>query len=637
MLKQMREGAKSTFLKLILFGLLLLAMAGLVLMDYQGMFRQGVQNNTIVSYDGGKLTAPEFDRIVQSTLRAQNIKQSDAYRAKLPQQILKREIDNRLFSLAATDMGLRVDDFLAAKQVVNIIAPLVEKGMSEKDALQRLLQVYNVSESQMIASLKSQLASQILIDAVSTGAHAPQQMVDDMLKYRYEWRRGEYFQLTTKDTSADKDPSEAELKAYYDTVSGQYALPEYRTLSVIVLDEKILGDKIQISEDMLKQYYDENINDYKSPETRVISQAIALDEGSAKLVYARALKTKDLQKAANKEKISYIKSATFTESAIAIELGEAAFSGEMGEVLKPLKSPLGWHVLHIEKVTQPAVMPFESVKESIEKDISQDKIYDALYQLANKIDDEIAGGGSVSDVAQENNIQEIVLEKIDVLGIGANGKKPDVDLPLFNKVVENGFRLGKDSVSQLIETPEGAFMVVGVRDIFPSEQQPFDRVRVEVLAALKAGNQIKALDDMASKIMERLKQGESFGKIAAEIKKTVKSTELLQRETPADKAKIEDNLMNALFSIDGTGQAAAVDGDGFVTLLRLAERKIQSPKKLDNEAAGEIESLLNRSFAQDLREQYLMSLMIRYDMNINDKLMNEIYAPKMDDDANAEE
>jgi len=626
-LKQLREGAKSTFLKLILFGLLLMAMAGLVLMDYQGMFRQGVQNTTIVSYDGGKLTAPEFDRIVQSTLRAQNIKQSDAYRAKLPKQILKQEINNRLLSLAATDMGLRVDDFLAAKQVMAIIAPLVEKGMSKKEALQRLLQVYNVSESQIVASLKSQISSQILIDAISTGAHVPQQMIDDMLKYQYEWRRGEYFRLTTKDTSANKDPSEAELKAYYDTVSGQYALPEYRTLSVIVLDEKSLGDKIQISEDKLKQYYEENINDYKTPETRVISQAIASDKDSAKLVYAEALKIKDLQKAANKEKISYIKSATFTESAIAIELSEAVF---------PLKSPLGWHVLHIEKVIQPDIMTFESVKESIEKDISQDKIFDALYQLANKIDDEIAGGRNVSDVALENNIQEIVLEKIDALGIGANGKKPDAILPLFNKVVENGFRLRKDSVSQLIETPEGAFIIVGVKDIFLSEQQPFDRVREDVFVALKAGNQTKALDDKASKIMERLKQGESFDKIAAEIKKTVKSTELIQRGTPADRAKIEDNLIEALFSINGTGQATIVDGDDFITLLRLAERKVQSPKELGNDAAEEIEPLLNRSLAQDLREQYLMSLMVRYDMNINDKLMNKIYAPKRDDGMDAE-
>ena len=637
MLKQMREGAKSTFLKLILFGLLLLAMAGLVLMDYQGMFRQGVKNNTIVSYDGGKLTAPEFDRIVQSMLRSQNIRQSDAYRAGLPQQILKREIDNRLFSMAATDIGLRTGDVLAAKYVMDIITPLVEKGMSEKEALQRLLQVYGVSENQMVASLKSQIASQMLLNAISAGAHVPQQMINDILKYQHEWRRGEYFQLTAKDIGTNKDPSEAELKEYYSSISSQYALPEYRTLSVIVLDEKSLGDEILISEDRLKQYYDKNIADYQNPETRVISQVIASDEASAKLIYAEAVKTKDLQKITDNEKASYIKSATFTETAMAIELSKAAFSGEVGAVLEPLKSPLGWHILYIEKIIPSVIKPFESVKESIEKDLSQDKIYDALYKRANKLDDEIAGGKSVSDVAKENNIQEVILEKIDAFGIGKNGKKPDNEIPLFNKVVKNGFRLGKGAVSQLIETPKGAFVIVGVRDIFPSEQQPFDNVRKDVLAALKTRNQAKELDDKASKIIERLKQGESFSKIATEIKKTIQSTELVQRGTPADTAKMKDNLMKALFSLGRTGQATAISGDNSVTLLRLAERKVQSSKELGKEAAEEIEQLLNRSLAQDLQEQYLINLMVRYDVNINDKLMNEIYAPKTDEGFDAEE
>ncbi|MFH1158546.1 MAG: peptidyl-prolyl cis-trans isomerase [Pseudomonadota bacterium] len=638
MLKEMREGAKSTALKLVLFGLLLLAMVGLVLMDYQGMFRRGVRNNTIVSYDGGKLTAPEFDRIVQSALRARNIKQSDAYRAGLPQRILKQEIDSRLFSMAAADIGLRVDDALAARQVKDIIAPLVEKGMSEKDALQRLLQVYGVGENQLVSSLKSQIASQMLLDAIVAGAHVPQQMIDDVLKYRHEWRRGEYFRLTAEDAGAGKDPSEAELKAYYDSVSGQYALPEYRTLSVLVLDEKVLGDEIGISEDKLKQYYDENIADYKSPETRVISQVVASDEETAKQVYAAALKNKDMQKAAETVgKASFIKSAAYTKASMAVELSKAAFSEHFAEVLPPLKSPLGWHVLHIEKVTPPVVRSFEAVKESIEKDLSQDRVSEALYQRANKIDDEIAGGRSVSDVARENNIQEIVLEKINALGMGANGKKQDAALPLFDKVVENGFRLGKGAVSPLIETPEGAFMIVGVRDIFPSEQQPFDRVRTDVLAALKAGNQARVLGDRASKIMERLKQGETFGKIAVESKKTVQTTELVQRGTPAARAKMEDGLMNALFSLGGVGQATAVGGDNAVILLRLAERKVQFPKELGKDAAEGIEPLLNRSLAQDLQEQYRMSLMAKYNVHVNDKLMNEMYAPKEDAGAGAEE
>ena len=632
MLKEMRAGAKSTVLKLILFGLLLLAMTGLALMDVQGMFRRGVSNDTIVSYGRQKMSAPEFDRLVQSILRRQRMKQSEAYRNDLPKQILKEEVDNRLFTIAADDAGIQIDDTQAAKQIQEIITPLIEKGMTQKDALQRILQVYGVSEGQMVATIKSQIASQQLLALITSGAHAPQQMINDALKYRNEWRRGAWFRLTAENVGAVKTPAETELKAYYDSIAAGYALPETRTLSVIVLDKTVLGDEAKISDDRLKQSYDENIADYKTPESRVISQVVAKDEAAAKEIYAAAEKTKDLQ-AAGKGKGNYIKPASYTEAGMPVELSKAAFGGEAGKVLPPLKSQLGWHILYVEKVVPASTKPFESVKDAIAKDLSQDKISEALYQRANKVDDELAGGKSLAEVAKENNVAETVLEKINVHGMGPDGKKPDTKLPLFDKLVATGFTLQKGAASQLIETPEGAFMIASARDIFPSTQQPFDKVRADVLARWTKDQQLKSLSDKAAKLMERLKLGESFDKIAAEFQQNVNTTDLVQRGTPALKAKLEDNMLSALFSLDSVGQATTVTGDNAITVIRLAERKVQQPEaKAAKDAAEEISAILNRSLKQDLLAQYRLNLMAKYDVRINDKLMGEMYAPKDDND-----
>ncbi|MCE9507527.1 MAG: peptidyl-prolyl cis-trans isomerase [Alphaproteobacteria bacterium] len=640
MLKQMREGAKSTVLKTVLFGLLLLAMAGLALLDVQGMFRRGVSSNTIVNFGREKLTAPEFDRIVQSTLREQQMKQSDAYRAGLPLQILRREIDNRLFSMAANGLGLQVDDALAAKQVGEIISPLVKKGLSEKEALQRILQTYNLSEGQMVASLKEQLSLQQLLAVITSGAYVPQQLIGDALKYRHEWRRGEYFTLTAENGAASKPPADEELKAYYDSIAGEYALPEYRTLSVIVLDKKSLGDSVKISEDKLKQYYDDNIGDYKSSEARVISQVVAADEESAVKIHDTALKTGDLKKsaaAAGKDKGSYIKAGTFTEASMPVELSKPAFAGEAGKALAPVKSALGWHVLYIEKVIPGVTKPFDAVKSDIEKELSQEQISEAVYQGANKIDDEIAGGKTLSEVAKEHNLHEVILEKVDAHGMGQNGRKPDAAIPLFDKVIDTGFNLKKGAASQLIETPEGSFVIASAVDIFPSEQQSFDKVRADVLARWKKNNLVKALAGKSAKIMERLKLGESFDGIAKELGKTVQSTSLVQRGTPAAKANMNDGLMAALFSLDRTGHATTVSGDGSVTVIRLAERKIRAPQEASKEDAAGIEAILKRSLRQDLLEQYRMFLMAKYDVTINDKLMGEMYAPKDEGDLGGDE
>lgn len=634
MLKQMREGAKSTLLKLILFGMLLLAMAGLALTDVQGMFGRGMTNATVASLGREKITSLEFDRIVQKTLQGQRIKQSDAYRAGLPLKILQHEIDQRLFSGEAKELGLEINDALAAQQINKILTEALATGMSQQEALQRLLTAYNMSENQLVAALKGQMATQQLLDTLMSGVHAPRQLVHDMLRHKHEWRRGEYFTLTADSAGPGKEPSEKELKSYYESLAGEYALPEYRTLSVLMLDQKSLGDAVKIADEQLKRYYDDNIQDYQTPATRVIAQAIAPDKKSAEEIYAAAVKSGDLQKSAGKA--TYIKPAALTEAAMPLELSKAAFAATASQLLPPVETPLGWHILSIEKISPAVTKSFDSVKASIEKDLAQDKISTALYERANAIDDEIAGGKTLAEVAKENNIGVTFLKEIDARGMDRSGKKPMTGLPLPDKIVTHGFSLQKSAASPLIETPEGAFLIVSAEDIFPSRQQPFAQMRNEVLTRWKTNNQMKALSAVSAAVMSRLQKGESFEKIAGEFGKTIQSTALLERGTPAFKAGVTDNLMTALFSIDKPGQATSVSGDASLTLLRLAERKINMPSVADKEESAALTSVLNRALKQGLLESYRTSLMEKHDVTINDQLLDEMYTPK-NDEAGTEE
>lgn len=638
MLKQMREGTKSTVLKLTLFGLLLLAMAGLAVTDVQGVFRSGVAGNAVASFGRTKLTAIDFDRLVQDGLREQRIKQSDAYRAGIPMQILKDEINRRLSLLAASDIGLQIGDDLVAKQVKQMLTPLIAKGLTEKEAWPQLLGAYNTSEDGLVGMIRTQIATQQLLGMIVSGAHVPQQLVNSVISYENEWRRGQYFTLTADDLDTIKNPSEKTLQSYYNSIAREYALPEYRTLSVIVLDKNALGDDAKVSNEKVEKYYNENISDYKTPETRVISQVVAADEATAKQIRAEAEKTKDLKsttKAAGKG--SYIKSATVTEAEMPIELSKVAFAAKAGQVLAPIKSPLGWHILSIEKINPETTKSFDSVEAAIEKELSQDNISNALYELSSKIEDELSGGKTLAEVAKENHLQIVRLEKVDAHGIERNGKKSDAPLQLFDKVIDNGFALRKGASSQLIETSDSSFMIVSTDDIFPSEQQNFNKVQALVLKRWKINEQTKALADKSAKIMERLKKGASFEKIAGEFNKPVQSTPLIKRGTAAATLQLDDHLVTALFSIDKTGHTTTVSGNNSVTLVRLSERQLKPLKEMIKGDITASTALINSTFRQDLLEQYRLSLMDKYSVSINDKLMAEMYRPKDSADPGGDE
>lgn len=632
MLQAMRTGAKSILIKTFLFGLLLLAMGGLALMDVQGMFRSGISSTTVAKIGSEKITSFEFGRLVDTALREQKIPRNEAYQAGIPRQILEQEINSRMFTKAARDLGIAIDDATVAQQIKTMLAPLVQGGMTEKEALDRLLSHFGITEKKLVSTIKAQMATDNLTDMITNGAFVPRQLVQDALRFRYEWRNGEYFRITAADTDKAGEPAAAELESYYKTVAMEYALPEYRTFSVLLLDKKGFGISDTASAADIRAWYDENKSDYAKAEQRVIAQIVAKDEDTAKAIYEAAKLSKDLVQASAEavkgKKANYIKPATVAEADLPLEISTPAFKGAEDTVIEPVQSPLGWHVMHIQKVIAAATPAFEDVKADIEKELAQEKSAEKLYERANEVDDMVAGGKSLDEVAAAFGLKATRFENVDVAGKDMNGKAISTTMPLFDKAVENAFALDKGAVSQLIETPDGAFLLVETQDIAPAAPQPLDKVRSAVIKTWQEKRQGEILDAKAAKIMERLNLGESFDKVAADLKKKTESTGLLQRSAAAaPSAKLERGIIPALFSIEKTGQATSVGGKDSVLILRLASRKTELPKDVSTEDSAAMKNLLTRSLRNDLLGAYRNGLMSKNKVNINDQLIRDLYAP----------
>ena len=633
MLQALRSGTHSTIVKLVLFGLLLLAMLGLAIMDVQGMFTGTSAADTTVARIGKtKITAPELEQLVRVSLRQQNIPQEELLLRGVPQQALEQEINSRIFTMAARDLGIVVDDATAAKQLRSLVTTIAgtRKGMTEREALDRLLQSLDTSEAKLLAGVKSQIASDSLMRALSSGARAPEQLIQDSLKYRYEWRRGEYFTIGASDIGAIAPPSEDTLKGYYQSVSSVWALPEYRRFAVLPIDGKSLGIDVRVADDVMKQYYEEHKDDYTTAETRVISQATAKDEATAKAIFDAASKTKDLQKAvkAAAGKASFIKADTYAEADLPVEISKAAFTGTEASLLAPVQSPLGWHIFNIEKVTPAVIRTFEDVKAELEKEMTQDKAAEQLYEKANDIDDAIASGKKLAEVAAEFGLQAVTFDKVDAHGLDASGKKPETALPLFDKIVETAYAMDEGETSQLIETPEGGFLLVETSGITPSAVRPFEEVKDAVLQNWTAHEKGKALDKASAKVIERLNMGETFALMAGEFGKQPEMTQRVKRDTEADTVKLGRGMIPALFSLEKIGQVAHVAGEDSVTILRLSEREVSMPGDIKKEEIDNLESVLSRALQSDILDQYRQGLMEKYGVTINDKLVNSLYSPK---------
>ncbi|MDD9899450.1 MAG: peptidyl-prolyl cis-trans isomerase, partial [Alphaproteobacteria bacterium] len=393
MLSAMRSGAQSIIMKIILIGLLVLAMAGLAIMDVQGMFRQGVTDTAVAKVGRSKISAAEFQRIFSSHLQSQGIPQSEAIQMGMPQMILARALNGRVYARAARDAGLVIDDVSAATYVNDmVIKPLVEReegAITPEQALQVVLREAGMSESSLMNDVKTEMATDSLLGIVTSGTTPPQQIIQAALRFKYEERRGAYFTLSAKDAEADiATPSNEELESYYNTIAHRFALPEYRDFSVLVIRKEGYANAAPTAEE-LKAYYDAHIGLFKTPETRTMMQIVAQDKDTANAVLDIVrTQNKTLKAAAESvEGTNYIDAQTLTENDLPAELASIAFSAEAGTTTDPIESPLGWHVLHVSSITPGNTQTYEKAKDDIQKKLTEEKASESFYEHLNALDD----------------------------------------------------------------------------------------------------------------------------------------------------------------------------------------------------------------------------------------------------------
>lgn len=633
MLRAMRTGKQSVILKGFFLLLLAIAGGGLVLMDVQGVFNRSVPQSAVATIAGEKLSVNEFDRMVQAAVSQQRVSQTEAYRNGLPQQVLDQEINARLFSRAAYDAGFVVDDYSAAQYVRSaFIQPLVAQGVNEKDALQYMLRSSGISEAQLLSSIKSQMGAENLLKVVALGAYAPAQLVNDALRFRYEARRAEYFTLTLKEIGSIAEPTEEDIKKHYEQTISRYMLPEYRSLSALVVDADALGIAPAVTDEEIAAYFDAHKRDYSTAEERAIEQLVVDDQETAARVRTAALAAgNDLKKAidATGAKNASVIAGTFTEDNIAEPLATAFQSTAVGDISEPVQSPFGWHLVKVVKVTKPGTSKtLESVKAEIAKRLKTEKGADALYEQVNKIDDAIASGGATLEgLAAEYKLKPVSVEKIDASGFTPAGRKADLSaLPVAEKAVEAAFALAEGTLSSLIETPEGAFVIVSPVSVTAPEAKPLEAVKRDVVQSWKTERRNALLDEKAAQVMERLNMGENFEAVAKSFDKSVSRSDFLRRDSDAAKAPLGRGMLPALFSIEKSGQSVTVRGEDSLSFMRLLDRKVDMPKGEGDEKQP-LQQALSRAMQEDLISQFRQGLMEKYKVKINQSVIESTYNP----------
>ena len=157
--------------------------------------------------------------------------------------------------------------------------------------------------------------------------------------------------------------------------------------------EEIMKD-ITATEEEAKAFYEGNPQHFQKDAT-VSAKHILVAEEADCLAILEAIKNgkKEFEEAA-KESSTCPSGAQggdlgeFGRGQMVKEFEEAAFAAEIGEVVGPVKTQFGYHLIKVEKKNEPSVVPYEEVEEKIKQTVLQQKQNQAysmkLSELMNK-------------------------------------------------------------------------------------------------------------------------------------------------------------------------------------------------------------------------------------------------------------
>ncbi|NQZ13941.1 MAG: peptidyl-prolyl cis-trans isomerase [Alphaproteobacteria bacterium] len=628
MLNAMRDGAKSGVLKFFLLGLLVLAAGGLVLTDVGGFFRGGVSATDVAKGKGFTIDARQFDRTVRRTLSQQGISPQQAYQFGLVDQILNREIQMRMLSREAESYGLRVGDETVLKQLAELTETLVANGGRKKDALQQVLRSQGISEDEFIETIRGEIRNNLFSSALTAGSTTiSDATARDLYQFENETRDIQYFTLTNASVKGIEQPTDMQLEKYYETIKNQFLIPERRSVTIATLKPEALEDVVKIEDSDVRDVYDDNIKQYERPEQRTVRQAILSNADEAEKVVAQINKGKSVESAVKSvtgSKDGYLGENDFSKNGLLEEVAAPVFDGKKGDLIGPVETALGFHVIQLRNIKEAGVESFDSVKAAIKKELLAQRMESEMLDTANMVDDRLASGEELEPIVADVGLTTETFSNFSMGG--TNTKDKDLFKSYENdrsEVLAVAFETDQGEASPVMELDDGRFITIRVNEIVERSYEPFTDVKKTVKSQWLDTQREAANNFRVTEAMEKIIAGASFKDVAKEYGARITTKKKLGRYDEV-KAPLDAKALRALFKTDIGKSISERNAEGYV-IATATSAKLPDASKAKADDIEKIKTQYQSAMGQDILTQYVNSLSGKYKVRINKRLLNQMY------------
>ena len=474
--------------------------------------RMSAADNAIAKVGDVAITPEMFDNSKREQLERLRQQMGEMFRAGMLDSEEGRDaILNQLLDTSAIEqtvaknyLSISEEDAIA---LIKGAAAFQENGKFNPALYERFLQSQGKSDEQFVWEIRNSLARESLISAVAGSYPMPDEVVRGMYKILTEER-----QIRTKIVNVDQFLNKVvvkpeEIKAYYDSHQDEFKAAEHVDVEYVTLSPENFYDKVTVNKEDVLAYYEQNKQRWTVPEERNASHILiafgddkAASKAKAEEILARVkADPKSFAKEAKEHSIDTGSAVhggelgSFGRGVMVPPFETAVFEAKAGDIVGPVESNFGWHIIKVNDITPAKVRPFDEVKGAIEKEYVEQM---AVRLFAEKAEDftnmVYEQADSLAPVAEEFGLTILKADDVTRDGIADPSLKA-----LFNDhMVESLFNdesLHEKRNTSAIEVRANTLMSARVTKYVPESIRPLEEVSEDI----KTGLELKKATELA--------------------------------------------------------------------------------------------------------------------------------------------
>ncbi len=487
----------------------------------------GVSSENVAKIGGEEIGTAEFSSTVSNAFnqfRQQNPEMDMA--AFDAEGGIDRILEEMVGSYAAAafgdNIGLGASKRLVDSEISGIQAFKGADGRFDETLFRSALAQQGLTEARVRGDIERGLLSDQLMVPASFGAKMSEQMALPYAGLILEGREGEIAFVPSAAFAPKAEPTNAQLQTFLTRNAARYRIPERRTLRYATFITDRFRDRVTVSDAEIAALYKQRSAEFSATEKRDLEQLIVPTEAAARAIAAKVNGGATMAAAAKEAGLEPVdlglQSKAELTRAASPAVANAVFAAASGKVATPARSALGWHVVRIDSIAAISGRSLDQVRATLENELAQEKLRQTVSDFTADLEDRIADGASLADIAKDEGLTLEVSP--EMLANGQAPGRPDfAPIGAYQAMLPIAFGLEEDAGPQLVEVQQGKeFAIFEVQDIKRAAPPPLASIRDRVARDWALAQGLTAAKTLADSIAKSSRTSAALAKAVGSAK-----------------------------------------------------------------------------------------------------------------------